>query len=194
MAKQFTDTIMYKKGSVAEMIVDSIVSDYGYESFGPLKPGSHAFDRMLVNRGNNKLMMMDAKAVSKRVHYPDTGISIAHRNTYLSFANQNPCIPFLLLFIDCELKEVYGATLEHLEQKIEIDHNGRILSYPWECENFSAVGGKIVYYPMSLMNRGLYYLNDDEIAELRDLSNYGYEQDMDHKPGYQEWADERGQS
>lgn len=195
MAKPFEDTIMYDKGDLAERIADRIIIERGvYIPYQPAISGAHAFDRMLISRHGFRLMMMDIKAISARNSkpewrergYPDTGISINHRNVYLQFASIYP-IPMLLLFFDVELGEVYGNLLSLLEQPTIVEHRGKQLEYPRIEDNFSAVGKQIIYYPMQNMRRGLYNLSQEEIAELKQYNNYGYEQDMDQKPGYTQW-------
>ena len=199
MAKEFNQLITYKKGELAERIVDRLILERGdYIPYEPIIKTAHAFDRMLVSRSGAKMMMMDVKALSARYTkgkwagkgYPDTGISIAHRNVYLEFTDKHQ-VELLLMFVDCEMGEVYGNTISNLEQSVTIEHNGKTLTYPVIQSNFSAVGGFIVYYPIASMQRGLYYLTESEIAQLRGASNYDYKQDISHKPGYQEWLEEQ---
>lgn len=191
MDKPFNQRITYKKGELAEQIADKIMIGRGHMPYSPTIDGPHPFDRTLVNLENHTMMMMDVKAVSARYTkgkwagkgYPDTGISIAHRNTYLQYVEQSG-LPLLLLFVDCEMGEVYGNVISILEKPVTIEHNKRTLNYPMIADNNYAVGGKIVYYPIDSMQRNLYHLNDEEIAELRSTSNYGYKKDVKPKSKY----------
>jgi len=199
MPRKFEDTIMATKGDYAEALVDRLVHDQGLYHVYPIKTeGPHPVDRLLISRESLRIVAMDVKAVSARnskpefatTGYPDTGISIAHRNVYQQIVKHHN-IPLYLMFVDEMLGEVYGNWLSVLERPTTIQWRNKTLNYPLVKDNFTAVGKQIVYYPLESMERGLYHLTDDEKAELHRLSNYMYKQDISHKHGYDEWKDSK---
>jgi hypothetical protein len=76
-----------------------------------------------------------------------------------------------------------------LEPKI-IKYKGKSTKYPHKEENFSAVGKRIIYFPLTNMIT-IYELSDKEVEELQKYSNYGYKKDMQFKKGYNKWLRRR---
>lgn len=197
MPRPFEETIMATKGEYAEALADRYIENRGlYHVYAVKSAGSHPVDRLLISRDLSRIVAMDVKAVTARnskpefkdTGYPDTGISIAHRDVYKTIVNTYN-MPLFLIFVDEILGEMYGNWLSVLEHPTTITWRGKTLHYPLLQNNFTAIGKQIVYYPLQSMMRGLYYLTDDEQAQLHRLSNYMYEQDISHKAGYDEWKD-----
>lgn len=188
MRKKFEDTIMHQKGVIGERIADKLIMAGGkYVPYAPIIETSHPFDRLLVSRDKSRFVILEVKTINRRLIYPDTGISIAHRDGYLNTSNTLN-IDVFILFVDALEGEAYGNYIRVLEEKRVIElPNGNTREYPHIEGNFTAVGKGIVYYPLEAMARGLHKLTDEEIAVLSQKSNHGYKQDLSHKKGYEEW-------
>lgn len=192
--KQFEETIMYKKGHLAESIMDQILlTTTDFIPYAPAGGIAHPFDRLVASKDKKSLFVLELKAVSARNFYPDTGISIQHYKDYLHIQVKYRLKVFIA-FVDSKNKEIYGNTIESLAKPTEIEHtmpNGRkkVLHYPKEEDNFTAVGGRIIYFPLQNMKRNIFILTTEQAQELEQTSNYGYSQDLSHKKGYQEWKE-----
>ncbi len=190
MVKNFEETVMYKKGKLGECLIDKkILSADKFIPYAPVGDCAHPFDRICASKDKKKLMVLEVKTISARQKYPDTGISIKHYYEYLHIQDKYQ-LPVYIAFVDGYLRKIYGNKLDELRKPIEIVHKGKTISYPKIEENFTAVGGKIIYFPLLNMTT-IHELADDEAEELERYSNYGYKRDLSHKKGYNKWLEKR---
>lgn len=184
---RFKKTKMYKKGELGEEIVDNLILNKGkFIPYAPVLDNAHIFDRLVASRDKSKLMIVEIKTVDARDYYPDTGISIKHYEEY-SEIEKKYGIDIWVLFVDSKKKEIYGNTLDNLRQYTKTMHNGRFLEYPMIEPNFTAVGGKIIYFPLKNMVT-ICKLSERQAKELQGLNNKGYKEGVSWKSGYQDWV------
>jgi hypothetical protein len=81
------------------------------------------------------------------------------------------------------LGKIYGNILNELAKDTVIQHRGKSISYPLIQSNFSAVGGKIIYFPLANMV-DIYMLTPEQCEAIEKYANYGYSKDVSHKQGY----------
>jgi len=191
MGSRFEETVMFKKGHLGEFLVDCKILQAGkFIPYAPVGGRAHPFDRLCASKNKKNLMVVEVKTISTRAKvpygYPDTGISIKHYEDYLH-VQEKYNIPVFLVFVDSHLKEIYGNKLDELKKETSVIHRGKTLSYPRIESNFTAVGGKIIYFPLINMTH-IYKLTEEEAGDLERFSNYGYEKDLEHKKGYDEWV------
>ena len=187
MSDNFKSTVMYKKGEIAEKIIDELIVSKGiWIPYKSIVDGGHPFDRLIARRDKKEIMIIDVKALNERKYYPDTGISIDHYSEYKDLQDKYS-IRVFLFFVDGKLGEVYGGYLDELDKETQIEVRGKIVSYPLKEKNFSAVGHYIIYFPLELMKRNIKKLTEDEVQELKEYSNEGYKKDMDNRRGINEY-------
>ncbi len=186
----FNDTVMARKGKIGEVLFDEYLSKKGTTmSYAPLSSGKHPFDRLLVSNDKKTLYVVDVKAISARDSYPDTGISITHYEEYLHLQEKHN-IKVWICFIDSKKGTLYGNSLDCMSTPCSIDYSRGTLEYPMIAENFSAVGGKIIYFPLAKM-KIFHELSEDDKKVLESCSNYGYKEDLSWKKGFKEWQESR---
>ncbi len=187
---KFTDSVMYQKGQLGERILDELIAKK--DKFIPYMPvfnGGHPFDRILASRDKKQLQILEVKTIDARIYYPDTGISIAHYRDYQHIQDTYGLDVFIA-FVDTNLHEIYGGLLNTLSKSNTITHKGKPIQYPLIVDNFTAIGGQIIYFPLAHMTRNLYTLTDEQCEELKRYSNHGYKKDVNHKRGYTEWKND----
>lgn len=186
----FKNSKMYKKGELGEQIVDSLILNKGqFIPYAPVLDDAHIFDRLVASRDKKRLMIVEIKTVDARDYYPDTGISIRHYEEYSEIQNKYS-IDVWILFVDSKKKEIYGNTLNNLKEYTKVMHNGKLLVYPLIKSNFTAVGKKIIYFPLKNMV-SICKLSGEQVAELKQLNNKGYKEGLEGRNGYSEWASNR---
>ena len=183
----FKSTKMYKKGELGEQIVDNLILNKGkFIPYAPVLEEAHIFDRIVASKDKRKLMIVEIKTVDARDKYPDTGISIGHYKEYIEIQEEYN-IDVWILFVDAKNKKIYGNTLNKLSEPTELEHKGKALVYPMIWDNFTAVGKKIIYFPLMNMY-DVCVLSDEQVAKLVELNNKGYKEGLAWKDGYNEWA------
>lgn len=187
---RFKKSKMYKKGQVGEQIVDDLILNAGkFIPYAPVLDNAHVFDRLIASTDKRKLMIIEIKAVDARDYYPDTGISIGHCKEY-KYIQDKYNIDIWILFVDSKLKKIYGNSLNKLIEKAEVEHGNKLLKYPKIKPNFSAVGGKIIYFPLINMV-DISELTDEQCKELKKFNNKGYTEGISWKKGYDEWLENK---
>lgn len=152
-----------QKGEFGERIVRKWLENQGYVVYQPTTLGAHAFD-VLAIKDKEKCIALDVKSKARRTKYPDTGISVKHYETYLAFSARHQ-IPFWVCFVDEFLKQVYGNSIERLDEPIKVEG----LWYP-----MVAYGTR--YWPVVPERmRVLHALTDEECASLKSLSQRSYD-------------------
>lgn len=190
--QKITDTIMYKRGQLGEQILDDFVKSRGkFIPYMPVFDGGHPFDRILASTDKKRLQILEVKTITARKFFPDTGISIAHYFEYLHIQNTY-ALPVYIAFVDAVLGKIYGNILDELAKDTVITHRGKQISYPLTQDNFSAIGGKIIYFPLANMT-DLYNLSNEQCQEIEKYANYGYSKDVSHKQGYNQWKSRKQQ-
>lgn len=188
MAKPFTQQIMAKKGQIGERIFDEMAAQR-YYIYKPMTAGRHPFDRLLIEKTGTGdpgvVTIVDVKAINHRRANLDTGISISHYHEYQSFSDLTG-LPVYLVFVDERAGKMYGKQLDKLSEPVTIIHKGKQLEYPMIEDLETAVGGKIIYFPLAKMQH-LADLTDKQIEELRAAGNEGYKRDMQSRRDYQEF-------
>ena len=76
--------------------------------------------------------------------------------------------------------------MSELDKPTVIRHGKRRIDYPLIQDNFTAIGKKIIYFPLANMKR-IKELNGQEVQELNEYNNKGYKQGLSWKKGYAEW-------
>lgn len=182
----FKNTKMYKRGELGEEIVDSLILNKGkFIPYAPVLEDAHIFDRLVASRDKKRLMIVEIKTIDARDYYPDTGISIKHYEEYSLIQNEYN-IDVWILFVDSKNKAIYGNTLKNLATETEVKHKGKTLLYPMIKPNFTAVGGKIIYFPLTNTIQ-ICELSEEQAEELKKLNNKGYKEGLEYKKGYKEW-------
>jgi hypothetical protein len=192
--RKLSDSIMYKRGLAGEQILDEFVRTRGkFIPYMPVFDGGHPFDRILASIDKRQLQVLEIKTVKARnaapeyriTGYPDTGISIAHYTDYLHIQNTY-ALNVYIAFVDAVLGKIYGNILDELAKETIVTHRGKRIEYPLIQSNFSAIGGKIIYFPLINMT-DIATLTPEQCAEIEQYSNYGYSKDVSHKKGYADW-------
>lgn len=172
---KFNERIMYKKGQYGESIIDEYLKSKNIIPYIPSTNTSHPFDRLCATMDKKRIFISEVKSVSKRIKYDDTGISIKHYEDYKYIIDKYK-IDVFIFFVDEKLKEVYGNYIHELEKDYYDDIKKK--KYPLiEVDNRGyAVGGKIIFFPMVNMKRNIMSITENDIVELKKLSNYNYVQ------------------
>lgn len=196
--RKLTDSIMYKRGELGEQIIDEFIKKRDkFIPYMPVFDGGHPFDRILASKDKRQLQVLEIKTIKARnaapeyrlTGYPDTGISISHYFEYLHIQNTY-ALNVYIAFVDAVLGKIYGNVLNELAKETVIQHRGKTITYPLIQENFSAVGSRIIYFPLINMT-DIYTLSVEQCSEIEKYANYGYSKDMNHKKGYKEWKRDR---
>jgi hypothetical protein len=182
------ETVMFRKGKIGEVLFDEYLSKRGITTpYAPSSDGKHPFDRLLVSNDKKTLFIVDVKAVSARDKYPDTGISMTHYEEYL-FIQSRYNIEVWICFVDSKKGTLYGNSLDRMSAPCSIDHSRGTLKYPMVENNFTAVGGKIIYFPLAKMEI-FKELSEEDKRMLESCSNYGYKKDVEWKRGFKKWQE-----
>ena len=145
-----------KKGNLGEDIILKWLEEKGWICYSVTSDRPHAFDFLAV-KNKKEIMIVEVKAKAKLNNFPETGIEIKHYNEYKEILEKYN-IPVFIIFVDEMLKEIYGNTLE------ELDNDSR--ESPW--------GNQILFKMKNMIHIG--NLTDEQAEELRKLSerSYGY--------------------
>lgn len=167
---EWKDRVTVKKGDLGESIVDAYLESVGLIIYDPKTPGAHPFDRICATRDKRYICVVDVKSKPARLYYPDTGIDKRHFDQYLHIQTTHS-IDVWLFFVDEIRRQIYGQTMKSLSEPRTIEHNGRIIAYPWEA-------GKIIYFPLAAMS-AIASITQDEADRLIQLSTrtYAYQGD-----------------
>lgn len=162
-----------RKGNIGEKVVKDYLMDKGYIPYIPDAPGSHPFDLLVASPNKRQIFIADSKAKPARIYYPDTGIDLRHYNQY-SYIEQKHNMNVFVFFVDEDNGKVYGNFLKKLTEPVEIEHNGKVLSYP-KTETDSR-GITTIYFPLEKM-LPVGDIPEDDISRLRELSqrNHSYQ-------------------
>ena len=144
------------KGEYAEGIVRLIFERRGYIIYQPTTKGAHSFD-MLAIKNKSKCIALDVKAKGRRNDYPDTGINVAHYQTYLSFAKKHN-LEFWLVFVDEMQGVIYGNELDSLNYPTT--EQGK-----WSSIDYPLIQNGIRYFPLSNMIQ-LSKINEEDRSKL----------------------------
>jgi hypothetical protein len=127
-----------KKGEIGESCIDAILKDRGFVAYSPPE-GSHPIDRFYLHTKTFKTIIVDVKTKSKRKLYPDTGFDLKDYEKYLQIY-KNTGIKVLIIFIDQDMREIYGNTIDKLSEEVNIGG----VHYP-KIEG-SYDGQKLIYF------------------------------------------------
>lgn len=161
MLKSFD--VALQKGEIAEQYVKDILEKRGYIVYRPVTDKAHAFD-MLCIKDKKRAIALDVKAKARLNKWPATGVNEKHYQVYKAFSEAHN-MPFYLVFVDEQMKKVYGHEIKYLDQKRVVDGK----TYPFHIGK----NKNIRVWPISAM----YLFGDlDEICaeSLRSMSQRGY--------------------
>jgi len=151
-----------KKGNLGEEIISRFLERKGYVIYSPeTKDKAHAFDRLAI-KDKEQIIIAEIKTKARRNKYADTGIDKRNYDQYVKIQNKYN-IPVFIFFVDEMLKKIYGNWLSKLIIPIIIEGK----QYPLILNN-------IIYFPLVNMI-GIAELSEQQITELKKLSNRNYE-------------------
>lgn len=156
----FKDRPETKKGDVGEGIVDDRLTKLDYTIYKPITDNAHSFDRLVMYK-KGRVCILEVKSKTRRKLYPDTGID--HRS-YLEYRNKGEKLnlPVILLFVDEDMKTVYGNTLSKLEEEITVDVRNKKVTYP-------LLDRGIIYFHLSKMKK-FFTITADECELLKEYT------------------------
>lgn len=179
---EFKAQVETKKGEVGERIAKAEFTKQGYTVISTQTRGPHNFDFTLY-LGDKAIALGDVKTKARMNKYCCTGID---KHCYDSYKKSRirTGLPFLLVFVDEGLGEIYGHLLNVLEQPYSEDRwptgtNKAGIMY-YEQYNYPQLKKHkdlIIYFPyikMLLWRK----LTQEEITEIRNLEKRNYEYDM----------------
>lgn len=161
-----------KKGNLGERIVREYLESEGWIVYGVETSGKHAFDKLCVKDKKN-IIIAEIKTKARMNVRPATGFNEEH---YLVYQNiyKKYGIEIFIFFVDEGLKQIYGNKLSILEQKYS---NGeRKEEYPLKIRMYT--GKYVILFPIERMEV-IKDLSDDEVKELKLLSQRNYEYDFE---------------
>lgn len=153
-----------EKGNFGEQIVDKWLASKGLIVYKPTTNNAHGFDR-LVSVDKSSLVIVEVKTKPKRLYFPDTGINIKHFEGYKEVSEKHS-IPVCIFFVDEILKQIYCGWLSELIQEKQINWKGKQIAYPLTSK------GIVYFYQPSM--KVIHYLTDEEVKEIKSLSNSNY--------------------
>jgi len=165
----WNDKTTVKKGNIGEQIVNDYLASKGLIVYEPITNRAHGFDR-LVSKGKEKLVIVEIKTKAKRNAYPDTGIDYRHYLEYKAISKKHN-LPVWLFFVDEMLGEIYGSTIETLEQPNCYEFNGKTLSYPMVKQHKNS---KIIYFYQPQM-KTISKLTHEQIQNIKEFSTRSYD-------------------
>lgn len=141
---KFSDKPETRKGALGEAIVHRHLESRGLIVYQPQTDGAHPFDNLCASRDKKTIVIAEVKTKPRRLYYPDTGIDIRHYNDYMHIQTKYG-IPVFLYFVDAESeKRIYGNKLIVLIASRQVEHNGKLLTYPIKSKG-------IIYFPLDAM-------------------------------------------
>lgn len=156
-----------RKGAVGERIMKGLIERNGWVTYQPTTQGkAHHFD-MMATFQKERAIALDVKAKARLNKWEATGVNLRHFTEYKQFSERHN-MDFWLIFVDEELGEVYGNSLAALERPF-IASDG--YTYP---RNMSW-RPPIRIWHLDQMIRGIHHLSDEEVLELRRLSQRNHE-------------------
>lgn len=105
-----------KKGNIGEEYCDDYLISHGVTPYLPSEKWgkAHPFDR-LCSIGKKELFVAEYKTKEARIYYPDTGLNQSNFNDYLRIKTKYD-VAIWLFFIDKNAQQIYGHSLDYLEQ------------------------------------------------------------------------------
>ena len=156
--QSYFDTCL-EKGKIGEQIVREYLEAKGWCVYLPPGDSPHSFDMMCI-KNKQKVIALDIKTKPKmRFIKNATGINSAHFDCYTKFSSQHS-MPFYVVFVDEDSREIYGASLE----KLELPYWDGEKHFPMLINN-----GKIRLWSTDVMTK-IGTLQQGEAQQLQDLS------------------------
>jgi len=155
-----------RKGNIGENIVDEFLKAKRVIPYRPVYDGAHPFDRLCATADKKTIFIADIKTKPARTYFPDSGFNLSNYGDY-TYITKKYGLRIFIFFVDEDAREVYGNWLEELEQPIQIEHKGRVLSYPIRERG-------IIFFPKANM-RHIAQVDYTRAKELMDLSTRNYE-------------------
>lgn len=157
--------IALQKGDIGETIIKKLLEGKGWCVYRPVTDGAHCFDMLAILK-KTQCIAVDVKAKAAMKYYPATGINQKHFEEYQNFSRKHS-MPFWLFFVDENIKEIYGNTLEELEKPRLI--GGR--KYPW----LKQINGAVLrLWPLQAM-KTVGSITEDQAKRLTMYSQRAYE-------------------
>lgn len=163
----FENLITTKKGNLGERIIIDLLEKKNWICYQAITEKAHGFD-IMASKNKSNLCIIEVKSKAKRTYYPDTGVDLRNYKKYVD-VHLKYGIPFYIIFIDENMKKIYGNTIEKLSQKTSVIHNGKTLNYPLKQNG-------LIYFPMKNMVE-ICEITDECADQLKQLSSrkYNYE-------------------
>ena len=158
--------IRLKKGEIGEGIVRSLLESKGWIVYCPFTKGAHAFD-MIATLNKERAIALDVKAKARMNKYPATGINLDHYEQYKRFSIKHS-MPFWLVFVDEQTNEIYGNTIEKLDEECIVSGQ----KYPMQIK--SRFNKTIIFWPIEKMHK-FGEIPKDKVKELCELNTRSYE-------------------
>ena len=154
-----------QKGNVGERIVRQHLESLGLICYLPATDGAHGFD-ILAQKNKLNTIACEVKTKEMLDKWPVTGFNQSVFEGYRTLWEMHR-IPVRFYFVDAELHEIYGNDLKELE-KPYVAENG--YTYPFVMRKNGRAVRLYHYDTMKVIKE----LTDDEVAEIRMLTNKSY--------------------
>lgn len=130
------------KGDVGEDIVRNLLEECNFVVYQAITEKAHLVD-FIVQRDMDLIFAVEVKTKPKFKKYPATGFDYRHYQRYRDFSKKSR-LPVLIVFVDIELKNIYGNFLHVLDEPRTYCN----MNYPG---TFKKNGITIRYYPLNAM-------------------------------------------
>jgi len=118
MTNSWENKIEVKKGNYGEKLIVDILEEHGWNVYGIITPGAHAYDFHMMK--GSSFYNLDVKTQDKMLRRNETGIAVKHYDKYLK-SMEDSKLDFLLFFVDPASKAIFSGKLSELRVETAID-------------------------------------------------------------------------